>query len=93
MKGGPEGIRALTTTKAIVEDRFGWAIQTTIPKQLDYPVASIKESWCVQRCLRPSHSLIRPCREFVSGLIGFIYGDSWRTRIDSLTQLIQASRR
>lgn len=74
--GGPEGLRALTTTKAIVEDRFGWAIQTTIPKQLDYPVSSIKESW-----------------EFVSGLIGFVYGDSWRTRIESLTQLIQASRR
>ncbi|EPT03543.1 hypothetical protein FOMPIDRAFT_1022465 [Fomitopsis schrenkii] len=74
--GGPEGLRALTTTKAIVEDRFGWAIQTTIPKQLDYPVASIKDGW-----------------EFISGLIGFIYGDGWRTRIDSLTQLIQASRR
>ncbi|KAH9913364.1 meiotic sister-chromatid recombination aldehyde dehydrogenase [Fomitopsis serialis] len=53
---------------AIVEDRFGWAIQTTIPKQLT-------------------------TLEFVSGLIGFVYGDSWRTRIESLTQLIQASRR
>ncbi|KZT72872.1 Aldedh-domain-containing protein [Daedalea quercina L-15889] len=74
--GGPEGLRALTTTKAIVEDRFGWAIQTTIPKQLDYPVGSITESW-----------------KFISGLIGFVYGDGWRTRIESLTQLIEAARR
>ena len=43
--------------------------------------------------LCPYTNLIGPCREFVSGLIGFIYGDGWRTRIDSLTQLIQASRR
>ena len=61
--------------------------------QLDYPVGSIKESWYVWRYLQISSSLIQSCREFISGLIGFIYGDSWRTRIDSLTQLIQASRR
>lgn len=45
--GGPEGLRALTNTKAIVYDRWGWAIQTTIPAVLDYPVRSVTQSWCV----------------------------------------------
>ncbi|EJF67146.1 meiotic sister-chromatid recombination aldehyde dehydrogenase [Dichomitus squalens] len=43
--GGPEGLRALTNTKAIVYDRWGWAIQTTIPAVLDYPVRSVTQSW------------------------------------------------
>ena len=45
--GGPEGLRALTNTKAIVYDRWGWAIQTTIPAVLDYPVRSVTQSWYV----------------------------------------------
>ncbi|KAH9923832.1 Aldehyde/histidinol dehydrogenase [Fomitopsis serialis] len=75
--GGAEGLRALTTTKAIVEDRFGWAMQTTIPRQLDYPVGSLKDSWygIRQRADR------------------FAYGNSWWARAQSLVQLIRASRR
>ncbi|KAF9820013.1 hypothetical protein IEO21_01675 [Rhodonia placenta] len=76
--GGPEGLRALTNPKAIVVDRMAWAVQTTIPKPVDYPIASIRQSWQ---------------REFVSGLVGFVYGDSWRARIDSLVRLVQASGR
>ncbi|KAM5536033.1 hypothetical protein V8D89_010291 [Ganoderma adspersum] len=74
--GGPEGLRALTNTKAIVYDRWGWAIQTTIPAVLDYPVRSVTQSW-----------------DFISGLVGFLYADGWRTRIDALTKLIRASGR
>ncbi|PCH34198.1 meiotic sister-chromatid recombination aldehyde dehydrogenase [Wolfiporia cocos MD-104 SS10] len=31
--------------------------------------------------------------QFLSGLTGFTYGDSWRTRIEGLVQLVKASRR
>ena len=44
--GGAEGLRSLTNTKAIVVDRWGWAIQTSIPAVLDYPVRSVTHSWC-----------------------------------------------
>ncbi|CCM03749.1 uncharacterized protein FIBRA_05895 [Fibroporia radiculosa] len=43
--GGPEGLRSLTNPKAIVVDRFAWAVQTTIPKPVDYPIPSIGRSW------------------------------------------------
>jgi len=74
--GGPEGLRSLTSTKAIVVDRWPWLIQTSIPKAVDYPIRSVTTSW-----------------EFVSGLIGFFYAESWRSRIESLLKLIDASRR
>ncbi|GBE77417.1 Putative aldehyde dehydrogenase-like protein [Sparassis crispa] len=71
---GPEGLRSLCNAKAIVWDRFGWLVQTSIPKPLDYPVRSNVQSW-----------------EFVSGLIGFLYAEGWRTRIRSLVQLFKVS--
>ncbi|KAH9858318.1 meiotic sister-chromatid recombination aldehyde dehydrogenase [Lenzites betulinus] len=74
--GGPEGLRALTNTKAIVVDRWGWAIQTSIPAVLDYPVRSVSQSW-----------------DFISGLVGFLYADAWRTRIDALMKMMKASGR
>ncbi|KAI0800757.1 meiotic sister-chromatid recombination aldehyde dehydrogenase [Fomes fomentarius] len=74
--GGPEGLRSLTNTKAIVVDRWGWAIQTSIPAVLDYPVRSVTQSW-----------------DFISGLVGFLYADAWRTRIDALSKLVRASGR
>ncbi|KAI9057003.1 meiotic sister-chromatid recombination aldehyde dehydrogenase [Trametes sanguinea] len=74
--GGPEGLRALTNTKAIVVDRWGWAIQTTIPAVLDYPVRSVTQSW-----------------DFISGMVGFLYADAWRTRIDALSKMLRASGR
>ncbi|KAK2460632.1 hypothetical protein APHAL10511_007102 [Amanita phalloides] len=43
--GGPEGLRSLTNSKAIVTDRFPTLIQTTIPKVLDYPLGSLSHSW------------------------------------------------
>ncbi|TFK56634.1 Aldedh-domain-containing protein [Heliocybe sulcata] len=43
--GGPEGLRSLTNPKAIVVDRWPWLIQTSIPKVLDYPIASVQQSW------------------------------------------------
>ncbi|EKM61621.1 uncharacterized protein PHACADRAFT_248325 [Phanerochaete carnosa HHB-10118-sp] len=43
--GGPEGLRALTSTKVIVVDRWPWLIQTSIPQPLDYPIRSIALSW------------------------------------------------
>jgi hypothetical protein len=46
--GGPEGLRALTNTKAIMVDRWPRLIQTGIPKVLDYPIRSLFHSWCVQ---------------------------------------------
>lgn len=47
------------------------------------------------------HNLERPrlivslclCRDFISGLIGFVYGDNWRTRIRHLIRLINANGR
>ncbi|KAH9920227.1 meiotic sister-chromatid recombination aldehyde dehydrogenase [Epithele typhae] len=74
--GGPEGLRSLTNVKAIVTDRWGWAIQTTIPAVVDYPVRSVAQSW-----------------DFISGLVGFLYADGWRTRIDALLKLVRASGR
>lgn len=47
--GGPEGLRGLTNPKAIVEDRFPWLVQTSIPRTLDYPVRSLVQSWYVYR--------------------------------------------
>jgi len=43
--GGPEGLRSLTCTKAVVSDRWPWLVQTSIPKVLDYPVRSLITSW------------------------------------------------
>ncbi|KAH7908580.1 Aldehyde/histidinol dehydrogenase [Hygrophoropsis aurantiaca] len=43
--GGPEGLRALTNPKAIIEDRFPTFLQTNIPKVLDYPIRSLVRSW------------------------------------------------
>ncbi|KAI0783294.1 meiotic sister-chromatid recombination aldehyde dehydrogenase [Abortiporus biennis] len=74
--GGPEGLRALTSPKAIIVDRWPWLAQTTIPKVVDYPVPSVLQSW-----------------DFISGLIGFFYGDSWRQRITSLRRLMNANQR
>ncbi|KAF8464975.1 Aldehyde/histidinol dehydrogenase [Gautieria morchelliformis] len=43
--GGPEGLLALTSPKAITVDRWPWLINTTIPAVLDYPIASLVQSW------------------------------------------------
>jgi len=43
--GGPEGLRALTNSKAIMVDRWPALIQTGIPKVLDYPIRSLYQSW------------------------------------------------
>lgn len=43
--GGPEGLRSLTLTKAIIVDRWPSILQTGIPKVLDYPVRSLMQSW------------------------------------------------
>ncbi|KAF8162867.1 meiotic sister-chromatid recombination aldehyde dehydrogenase [Crassisporium funariophilum] len=43
--GGPEGLRSLTNPKAIIVDRWPSAIQTSIPKVLDYPLRSLYYSW------------------------------------------------
>lgn len=43
--GGPEGLRALCNTKAVIADRFGWLVQTSIPKPIDYPVQPAAQSW------------------------------------------------
>lgn len=45
--GGPEGLRSLTNTKAIMVDRWPWLMQTGIPAVLDYPVGSLVQSWYV----------------------------------------------
>jgi acyl-CoA reductase-like NAD-dependent aldehyde dehydrogenase len=45
--GGPEGLRSLTLTKAIMVDRWPSFIQTSIPKVLDYPMRSLVQSWYV----------------------------------------------
>lgn len=42
--GGPEGLRALTSPKAIITDRWPWAIQTSIPRVVDYPIPSVTQS-------------------------------------------------
>ncbi|KAI0003729.1 Aldedh-domain-containing protein [Russula compacta] len=43
--GGPEGLRSLTNTKAIVVDRWPWLFQTTIPRPLDYQNRSSVQAW------------------------------------------------
>lgn len=47
----------MTNTKAVVVDRWGWAIQTSIPAVLDYPVRSVSQSWyaCVRAPLSASY--------------------------------------
>ncbi|KAK7695043.1 hypothetical protein QCA50_002231 [Cerrena zonata] len=42
--GGPEGLRGLTSPKAIITDRWPWLIQTTIPRVVDYPIPSVTQS-------------------------------------------------
>ncbi|KDQ63254.1 hypothetical protein JAAARDRAFT_168878 [Jaapia argillacea MUCL 33604] len=74
--GGPEGLRSLTNPKAIVVDRWPWLVQTSIPKVLDYPIASLVQSW-----------------DFVSGLVGVLYADTWHARFRSLTKLMGATGR
>ncbi|EMD32652.1 hypothetical protein CERSUDRAFT_118679 [Gelatoporia subvermispora B] len=73
--GGPEGLRALTNPKAIVVDRFGWLVTTSIPRPVDYPIRSAAQSW-----------------QFISGLIGFVYAEEWRTRIEAVMRLVRASK-
>ncbi|KAF8188356.1 meiotic sister-chromatid recombination aldehyde dehydrogenase [Pholiota molesta] len=75
--GGPEGLRSLTNPKAIIIDRWPSVIQTTIPKVLDI--------LCV-RCTTAGS-------EFSSGLVRFLYGDGWRTRIGGLLGVISAARK
>lgn len=43
--GGPEGLLALTSPKAITVDRWPWLIHTSVPAVLDYPIASLVQSW------------------------------------------------
>lgn len=42
---GPEGLRGLCNSKAIVVDRWPWLVQTSIPRTLDYPIRSLVQSW------------------------------------------------
>lgn len=72
--GGPEGLRGLTSPKAVMVDRWPSLLQTSIPRILDYPVGSLTQSW-----------------EFVSGLIGMMYGDSWYRRWQGLKGLMGAA--
>ncbi|KAF8312443.1 meiotic sister-chromatid recombination aldehyde dehydrogenase [Clavulina sp. PMI_390] len=72
--GGPEGLRALTNPKVIIEDIFPMLAQTSIPAAVDYPIRSLVQSW-----------------EFVSGLVGFLYGYWWATKLSGLLRLIRAS--
>ncbi|KAF9484879.1 meiotic sister-chromatid recombination aldehyde dehydrogenase [Pholiota conissans] len=74
--GGPEGLRSLTSPKAVIYDRWPSLIQTSIPNVLDYPLRSLYNSW-----------------EFSSGLVRFLYGDGWRTRIGGLLGVISAARK
>lgn len=37
---GEEGLRSLCNTKAVCRDRFPGLLTTSIPKALDYPIAS-----------------------------------------------------
>lgn len=91
--GGPEGLRSLTNTKAIVVDRWGWAIQTSIPAVLDYPVRSVTQSWYASSLYIRAVETHLGFRDFISGLVGFLYADAWRTRIDALLKLVRASGR
>ena len=43
--GGPEGLLALTSPKAITHDRLFRTIRTGIPPPLDYPLANPHKSW------------------------------------------------
>jgi len=43
---GEEGLRGLSNTKAVCEDRFGWlGIRTAIPPPIQYPVPDQEKSW------------------------------------------------
>ena len=55
--GGPEGLRSLTSTKAIIVDRWPDLIQTGIPRVLDYPLRSLHLSWYVD-CYHHHHYFI-----------------------------------
>lgn len=41
----------------------------------------------------PAHGLTGCYRDFISGMVGFLYADAWRTRIDALLKMIKASGR
>jgi hypothetical protein len=93
--GGPEGLRSLTNLKVVVVDKYPWLIETSIPVALDYPVRSLVQSWYVLApLLQYGWSLISGSsdkREFVSGLVGFLYGYRWKTRLQGLARLIRAT--
>lgn len=99
MAGGPEGLRSLTSPKAIIIDRWPSLIQTSIPKVLDYPLRSLYNSWFVVFVVDNSINHFHWCRyistsrEFSSGLVRFLYGDGWRTRIGGLLGVISAARK
>jgi delta 1-pyrroline-5-carboxylate dehydrogenase len=91
--GGPEGLRSLTLTKAIMVDRWPSFIQTSIPKVLDYPMRSLVQSWYVHSGLLV-HVISRLVgRDFTSGLVIFLYGGGWRKRFHGLVQLLRAANK
>lgn len=91
--GGPEGLRGLTNPKAIVEDRFPWLVQTSIPRTLDYPVRSLVQSWyvyCFQKTEYCTHHFsFSLSREFLSGMLDVLYADSWKAQLLGLIRLIR----
>jgi hypothetical protein len=93
-------LRALTNVKAIMVDRWPEIAQTNIPAVLDYPIRSLVLSWYVSpfplaaALLLSSFSVLtRPRREFVSGLVSFLYADGWRRRAAGLGRLVRATRK
>lgn len=70
---GKEGLRGLTSAKAVIHDRLpGW-VQTGIPGMLAYPISSGRGAW-----------------EFVSGLVGVVYGEGVAGKARGLARLIRA---
>ncbi|KIJ53786.1 hypothetical protein M422DRAFT_154788 [Sphaerobolus stellatus SS14] len=73
--GGPEGLQALTSPKVITVDRWPWLVNTSIPAVLDYPIASLGQSWeFVSGLLAVLYA--EPLSERAQGLIRLIRASS-----------------
>ena len=82
--------------KAVIVDRWPAFIQTGIPSVLDYPIRSLVASWSVSfqnDDIFGINVTLVYVRDFVSGLIAFVYANTWYERLRGLGGLISASRR
>ena len=88
---GAEGLRALTSPKVVTVDRWPLLINTRVPRVLDYPIASLVQSWYDFKPFLLKSDVDVSCRDFISGLVALLYADAWHERMHGLVRLARAS--